>query len=296
MKPTALFRSFLALALCCAALAAQAQTAQYHLIAGSFDTFQTASDFAGGLKGANGMNPQVLMPDASTPKYRVSVYHSSNRTEVQSFQNGLKSKGLGKGYWVLAQQGPATSVAAAGTRPAAGTASGKPVYHLIVSSFDDLAPANQALNTLRAEGFTPYLLYPKGKEKGYRVSVYQADNKREVQSFSSFLKKRGKPAGWVYEEPAGSAAAVPPGANARMGAPAGTATYHLIGGSFARFDQASDYANTVRPLGYDPLILFPEATDGGKFRVSLYRSTSRTEVEAYKKQKNNTTAWVLEVK
>jgi cell division septation protein DedD len=294
MKPTAFPRSFLVLIFCCAALALQAQTAQFHLIAGSFDTFQTASDFAGGLKGANGMNPQVLMPDASTPKYRVSVYHSSNRTEVQSFQNSLKGKGLGKGYWVLAQQGAATSVAAA-SRPATGAASGKPVYHLIVSSFDDLGPANEALKTLRAEGFTPYLLYPKGKEKTYRVSVYQADNKREVQSFSSFLKKRGKPAGWVYEEPAGAAASVPAGANARMAAP-GAATYHLIGGSFARFDQASEYANTVRPLGYDPLILFPEATDGGKFRVSLYRSTSRTEVEAYKKQMNNTTAWVLEAR
>lgn len=293
----------------------QAQQGNHYLIAGSFDTFETASEMVASLK-TKGYNPLIIFPDGSTKKYRVSVYHSLNKQEVESFSSGLKAKDKNtKAYWVYSQQDPASmatrssEVADSNKRvkkedkkKKAKIDNSKPVYHLIRGSVNSFESAQEQVATLAAKGYEPYIIFPSGAQTGYRISVYASNEKEEVEAYSDLLKKKGEATGWIFEEKPGSKVTSTLGAKtatqARISAGEGP-TYHLIGGSYKGFDQASEYADQMKAKGYDPLIMFPELGKYDSFRVSVFRSTDKTEVTSFNQSmvsKGEKAGWVYEQK
>ncbi|TAE47210.1 MAG: SPOR domain-containing protein [Bacteroidetes bacterium] len=293
----------------------QAQSEYYHLIAGSFDDLKSANDLVTALKAKGQSNALILFPSAESPKYRVSVYYSASRQEVQTYANSIRNTG-GKSYWILVQKDPkavaassSTAVAASAknkkpeqTKPGsmtsgkAATPTAGPTYHLVVGSFDKFETANQSMSSLVSSGFEPYIIYPSASSKAYKVGVYYSKDRKEVQTYSGMLKKRGKNPGWIYEDSeAAPSTKTTPATSTRL--PAGsTPTYHLIAGSYDRFEQASEFADAMKAKGMQPLIMFPEPGISDTFRVSVYRSTSKTSVESYKKQKALSKAWIFEQK
>lgn len=281
----------------------------HHLIAGSFKDFETAGEMVTSLK-MKGYSPLVIFPDATTKKYRVSVYNSLSRTEVDAFAESLKAKDRStKSYWIYSQQDP-TAMATRGQDDSSNKRKAKkgkvkldheaPVYHLIKSSMNSFEAAQESVDALSAKGYEPYIIFPSAAQTGYRVSVYASNDRDEVQAYSNLLKKKGEAAGWIYQEMPGtdvtSTLGVATSSTARMPSASGK-TYHLIGGSFKNFDQASEYANDMKAKGYDPLIMFPELGKFDTFRVSVYRSTNRSEVNSYNqsmKSKGDKGGWVFE--
>lgn len=291
----------------------RAQSEYYHLIAGSFDDLKSANDLVTALKAKGQSNALILFPSAESPKYRVSVYYSANRQEVQSYANSIRNTG-GKSYWILVQKDPKAVAASSSatpvaknkkpeqTKPGAMTpgkpapAKPGPTYHLVVGSFDKFETANQSMSSLVSSGFEPYIIYPSASSKAYKVGVYYSKDRKEVQTYSGMLKKRGKNPGWIYEDSdAAPSTKTTPATSTRL--PAGaTPTYHLIAGSYDRFEQASEFADAMKAKGMEPLIMFPEPGISDTFRVSVYRSTNKTSVESYKKQKALSKAWIFEQK
>lgn len=313
--------------LLCAALLSisslQAQNGYYHLIAGSFDDFASARQLVVGLEQQN-YEAVLLFPNAASDRYRVSVYQSVDRQAVSQYQQQLKRQGKGKAYWILAMTPQKAAAADPGANrrtrseemPSDGTGN---VYHLIVGSYDNMRAAEDAVQALQTQGYEPYVLMP-GQTSNYRVSIYRSMDREEISTYSSMLRKRGKKEGWIYEEEPGtvttfgqpysfsSAAAGTPMApgtegsrmapgtegNRMMQASGQGATFHLIAGSFERFDQASEFADAMRAKGYNPLIMLPETGISQTFRVSVYQSTQRPRVERFQQQlaAQGTKGWI----
>ncbi|MDX1908622.1 MAG: SPOR domain-containing protein [Bacteroidia bacterium] len=276
----------------------QAQAQYHYLIAGSFNDFEAANQLSSALK-IKGFTPAILFPGPASPKYRVSVYQAVNKVEVESFQ---RSRGADASkFWILSVSDPAStasqnrvttpvSAPTASKTPAAATSRGKTTtYHLVVASFAEASGAMTGVANLRNQGFTPYVIYPDATNGNFRVSVYKATDKKEIQTYANMLKKRGKTPGIIVEETlpftTSTQAATLSGADV---------TFHLIGGSYKTYDQAREYAEGMKAKGYKTFILLPENGMGSNYRVSVFWSVSKAEVESYKKQKGLKTAWVLE--
>lgn len=282
------------------------QDAYYHLVAGSFKNFKAASESAKALK-AKKYDPLILFPTQGSDHYRVSIYHSLNKQEVDSYAAQLKKAGVNsKSFWVLTQADPATqSVSRSNSKLASPTSSPSTAnFHLISGTFQQFENANQALTALRVQGFEPYIIFPSGSNSSYRVSVYASSNRKEVESYSNMLRKRGKNPGWIYEQEPGVSTSLKV-ASSKIGpsvidASNSSTTYHLIGGSYKDFTQANEFAQQMQSTGFDPLIMFPEPGKGDHFRVSVYRSTNRTEVNTFKNNQASNKAlsksWILAAK
>jgi hypothetical protein len=320
------FRSFLSLLSLSLFLALPgkklvAQDAYYHLIAGSYADFPSAQQYAEALKSRN-YNSLILFPTLDSKNYRVSVYHSSTKAEIQNYLNQLKKAGIdAKKFWILTQTPVGGVIAPAATtapqvRVADGSLRGAGTFHLISGSFQQFAKAQEAELAMEAQGFQADVLFPDSKDGSYRVSIYRSPNRKEVETYSSMLKKRGKNPGWIFLDD-GSAKAVArisdEAASSKrivLGPQAGTSaapaqsaavanvTYHLIGGSFKKFNQANTYSEELKAKGLDPLIIFPEPGVSSSFRVSAYRSNNKAQVTAFQKnaeaQKLLKKTWVYE--
>lgn len=281
------------------------QGSYYHLIAGSYKNFNAASESAQALK-AKKYNPLILFPSGDTEHFRVSIYHSLDKQEVQGYVSQLKKAGINsKSFWILTQQDPAGTVSQGVSRsnsklPGTNTNIGDGTnFHLISGTYQQFENANQAVTALQTQGFEPYIIFPTLSTNSYRVSVYASNNRKEVESYSNMLKKRGKNPGWIYaEEPGvttslGSSTSLAPN---RVAGPS-NATYHLIGGSYQDFTQADQFSQRMRAKGFDPLIMFPGPGQGDRFRVSVYRSTNKNEVAVFQRnqerQKVLAKSWIL---
>lgn len=298
-------RSAIMLFLFSMCLSLTAQTgAYYHLINGSFAKFEDASAQVNLLK-QQGYNPVVLFPSDDSKHYRVSIYHSLDQNEVRQFASQAKKQGKPSG-WVLTLTDPSSASIAAvkgSTSATARTAAPTPTtpgnYHLIVGSFAEFDQADALVMSLAQQGYEPYVIFPQGSEKAFRVSVYNSQDRGEIEAYTAMMKKRGKEKGWIYEEkdPAPNTLAT----NFRVATRGGDAveTFHLIGGSFQRYDQASAYAEEARKTGHSPTILFPNMTGSDRYRVSLYSSDKKAEITRYRKQlekEGKPAGWIYEKK
>jgi cell division septation protein DedD len=296
--------------LCFLGSSLMAQQSYHHLIAGSFDDFASANEMMASLR-TKGDNPALIFPSKTSERYRVSVFQSANREEVETYQKNLKRKGRGKNFWILSyapegDQAQVTNMRTAQKESMPNDGSGN-TYHLIVGSFDNLTAADRSVLALEEQGYEPYVLVPGGEMDKYRVSVYRSMDREEIETYGKLLRKRGKKDGWIYEEEEGtitnfSQVGTAESNNARLepGEKKATATpsdqtFHLIAGSFASFDQASDFADLMRTKGYNPFIMFPEDGNGQSWRVSVYQSTMRGRVETFKQKlgKQGTNGWIL---
>ena len=303
---------FLSLACCfflqISAATISAQNGYYHLINASFKTFEAASTHVKGLQSDRDYSPVILMPADNSSYYRVSIYQSFDRKKVSAYDKMLKGKGKKSG-WVFAQvetvPNNAVSRSSGNTNSAPKTSDGT-LYHLVVGSFDTFTQAYSEQNKREEKGFEPYILNPDPDNSKYRVAVYYSENRKEVERYSSLLKRRGEKGGWILEDTGGARTSVKTAdvstETSRISDVTSSVaevdqnhTYHLIGGSFKRFDQASNLAEALKKKGIDPLIMWPEK-DGGYFKVSVYRSTNKQEVKAFgETAKNNgiVNGWVF---
>ncbi|MEL7533470.1 MAG: SPOR domain-containing protein [Bacteroidota bacterium] len=280
-------RGFLVLAFSALYLGLFAQTSNYyHLINGSFTKLEDAKTLVSDLK-AKGYSPVLLFPNDDSKYYRVSIYQSFDRNEVQSFAASQKARKKPTG-WVLTMgdETPASSTANARmAAPSQSTNSSSEIsaFHLVVGSFDDYAQADALVMALAQEKYEPYVIFPTEEGEKFRVSVYSSDNRREIEGYASMMKKRGKEKGWIYEEtdPAPNTLA-----SARVATRGGDdlADYHLIGGSFKSYEQALVFADEMKADGHTALVLFPQVTKSDRFRVSIYQSDSQNAVSRYRKQ------------
>ena len=277
---------------------AYGQQAYYHLIVSSKATLAEADAAAKAYK-VPGMtlSPTILFPAEGEKWYRVSAYQSTQRPEVENISRQLVAKGKPKG-WILTlnagQRGaasPAAGTASTARREASqaapASASGNVRYHLIVGSHPSYEVAQTQVDQLTAKGMEPYVVFPMGEVSAFRVSVFNSANKREIDAYATRLRQRyPSMSNWILEEQATSST-LNPALSQRVSRPAAAATgttYYLIGGNFARYDQASDFAEASRAYGANPRILVPDQGQQGNFRVSLWESANKTEVEAYQQQ------------
>ncbi|MCB0836447.1 MAG: SPOR domain-containing protein [Bacteroidetes bacterium] len=291
-----------------------AQGTFYYLVAGSFKNFETATDMVNSLK-TKGYNPQVLFPTNNSSKYRVSVYHSLNKKEVAAYATNLqKTDRAAKSYWVLelsneevAQEDLSSSKVKKrdlkeNKKKDLGIDPNATSYHLVRGSMKTFEAAQEVVETLEERGYEPYLIFPAKTGDSYRIAVFASNNRKEVEAYANLLKKRGEPSGWILEEEPGLKSTLNTpisNANSRLMASESGATYHLIGGSFTHFEQASEYSESAKALGYDPLIMFPEPGKFNSFRVSIYRSTNKSDVVTYNKSITNSGkkgGWIYEQK
>lgn len=286
-------------------LGVSAQTSTYyHLINGSFTKLEDAKTTVADLK-TKGYNPVILFPNTDSKYYRVSIYQSFERSEVQTYAANQKAKKKPAG-WILTMGEESPTPAASSTANArmaaskAGTSNSNEVsaFHLVVGSFDDYAQADALVMALAQEKYEPYVIFPAKEGDKFRVSVYSSDSRREIEGYSSMMKKRGKEKGWIYEEtdPAPNTMA-----SARVATRGGNdlADYQLIGGSFKSYEQALVFADEMKADGHTAVVLFPQVTKSDRFRVSIYQSDSQNAVSRYRKQleKNGKAAgWVFKNK
>lgn len=301
-------KTFLVLGIiCCTGSVLFAQNSYHHLVMGSYKTFEKASLAMSQIQQTTGSQPVVLFPDSESDWYRVSAYQSMNRAEVEGFSRNLQRQDKPKG-WILTlspsvavmRSASQTSERNAGRRMASSTASSSR-YHLIMGSFQTYDKAEEAMTTLKSKGLEPYVVFPTGDVRAYRVSVYAADDRPEVQAYATMLSRSGHSGAWIFEEPSSATSQSPIGnsttTNARVASSqTGSATYHLIGGSFKRYDEATEYMDAARAMGGTPEILWPPNGEQGNFRVSLKSSRNKPEVEAFKRQleaRGNRATWIL---
>ncbi|MEM6343545.1 MAG: SPOR domain-containing protein [Bacteroidota bacterium] len=178
-------------------------------------------------------------------------------------------------------------------------------YHLINGSFTKLEDAKTLVADLKAKGYSPVILFPSGDSKYYRVSIYQSFDRSEVKTFADSQKARKKPTGWILT--LGEESPTSTTANARLAAPAATSTtaksnevsaFHLVVGSFDDYAQADALVMALAQEQYEPYVIFP-TKEGEKFRVSVYSSDSRREIEGYAsmmKKRGKEKGWIYEEK
>lgn len=284
-----------------------AQTSYHHLVMGSYKTFEKASQAMPQIERVSGSQAVVLFPDSESDWYRVSAYQSVNRAEVEGFSRALQRQGKPKG-WILTLSPSSTAVTrsssqpsdqSSGRRMASSAAGSSSRFHLIMGSFQTYEKAEEAMLSLKSKGLEPYIVFPTGNVQAYRVSVYTADDRSEVQAYSTMLGRSGHSGAWILEEASSATSQSAIGATSRSNARVATnsgVTYHLIGGSFKRYDEATEYMDAARAMGATPEILWPANGEQGNFRVSLKSSKNRAEVDAFKQQleaRGNSSIWVL---
>lgn len=75
-------------------------------------------------------------------------------------------------------------------------------YHLIVGSFSSSRTAAAFVKEMEAAGNQAIILFPPaGSAQSYRVSIFSARNRQQVDAYNSMLKSSGKKTGWIYAKP-----------------------------------------------------------------------------------------------
>ncbi len=175
-----------------------------------------------------GYKTYVLGPLKKNDPYRVAVLRHEDRNIVEAFRAKVKTRF--KDAWILslnelpqssgsAEQPTATSrgmaSAATATNPTARVAAPaqaavgstmfpqNTTYHLVVASVKEWQKASDIQRVWKDQGY-PATILPAGAGIGdnFRVSVYQANTKAEVDNYMERLKEAGvKETMWVATNP-----------------------------------------------------------------------------------------------
>ncbi|MEL6676057.1 MAG: SPOR domain-containing protein [Bacteroidota bacterium] len=183
----------------------------YHLIMGSYQNYQQATNAKAQLT-QDGLEPYMMMPEKPGDPYRLAVYYTNVKKEIKRYSSMLKKR-TGNGGWIYTQKPGKVSLIAGvptqGSSPSDPTAArtGAPRgnqlngnFHVIAGSYGKLDQAENFAEAMRLKGLAPVILYPEGKSKYYRVSVYRAASEEEAKSWSSTSSSNGllkKP--WVLK-------------------------------------------------------------------------------------------------
>ncbi|MEM6628303.1 MAG: SPOR domain-containing protein [Bacteroidota bacterium] len=186
----------------------------YYLILGSFDTYESAEKKANALR-QNKYEPDILLPTVNNPKYRVYVYATGDKREIDAYMQRLKKVNRESG-WIYEQPVemmvfenglPEPSFASRGQDQGTnGGAYAQPQpqkvtfnFYLIAASFKKLGQAQAFSQELIKDGFSPLILATNEQSGYYRVSVYQAYSREEVQYYANQLRKIQGRKYWIYQ-------------------------------------------------------------------------------------------------
>lgn len=191
------------------------QGLMYYLILGSYDSYETAQRRVNALR-TNKYEPDILLPTANNPKFRVYVYATGNKAEIEAYAQHLEKTKRQKG-WIYTQpvelmpfenglpEPSYTSRGQGNQVPALeNTISSQQVtrassnYYLIAASFRKLPQAQKFSQELIGEGFSPLILASEENNGNYRVSVYHAPTREEVQYYNNQLRKIQGKKYWIY--------------------------------------------------------------------------------------------------
>lgn len=297
--------SFLKALVCCFILGSThtllAQTNTYHLIVGSYVSFDLADQKIKDLA-REGYEAIVVFPNDKAKRYRVSIYHSKTRNEVQSYSAMLKRQGRDAG-WIYLEEPPkpnevivqntpppfSRSVTPNVTQPSTTTRAINTniTYHLIVGSYKDMISANDYANELIGKGFETIILQPDDVSDSYRVSIYFTHDKAEINAYASSVRRQGKVKGWIYEQHRedGTRSVAP--SQAAPATPISAGQFYLITASFKDHVAATEHAVKVRREGLKPMILLPKPGETARYRIAVFNSSQRAEVVAYQRQLKN---------
>ena len=164
----------------------------YYLIMGSYNDYSTAFDYQEELRDAS-YEPDILLPDGYSSKYRVYTYVTDDREEIDAYASMIKKKGV-KGAWIHSVPKGQTRGQTSRVIPI------PPVgYYLVAASFDRLKDAQAYAQSRRVEGYESAVLPPPGQaSRPYRVSLYRSADRDEVSYFNTQLKRLGDAGGWVF--------------------------------------------------------------------------------------------------
>lgn len=180
----------------------------YHLIAGSFNSFERANVFAANMRGY-GYNVEILNPLQGSSIYRVSIYKNNTQSEVQRFARYTQPR-FEERLWVfeipdmftrggdfptVTPQVATPQVAS----PSTSSVNGVPTYYLIMGSFDTYERAWESSLALSDRGFETGILQPENPFGHFRVYVFFSQNRQETEDYAKMLKRNGKDGGsWIY--------------------------------------------------------------------------------------------------
>ena len=186
----------------------------YYLILGSYDTYEAAQKKADALR-LNKYEPDILLPTKNSPKYRVYVYATGDKREIEAYTQRLKKVNRESG-WIYEQ--PIEMMAFENGLPEPNFASRgqeQPIqegnfaqpqptkvtfnFYLIAASFKKLKQAQTFSQELIRDGFSPLILATNEESGYYRVSVYQAYSRDEVQYYANQLRKIQGRKYWIYQ-------------------------------------------------------------------------------------------------
>jgi len=265
----------------------------YHLVVGSYGSFDTAKDFIDALQN-RGYKPYMIFPEPGGTTYRIGVFSAKDRPAVEQFSRQVQNLNA----WIYLEDIPDNWPQNAKTAfyeediPAPSQIAGGTMYYLILGSFSTYEAAEELSNRLRENKYEPEILLPTIEAPTYRVYVYSTDDKVEIEAYESKLRRTGRETGWIYEQPADlvafSRGLSDQGMFSRASAPSDNVlranfSYYLIAASFKDLASAQQHANQRIDQGYFPIIIAPETPDG-YYRVSVYHTNDREELEYYAQQ------------
>ena len=279
----------------------------YYLVVGSFNSYESALSGKVRIEAKYNRPAELLLPDSRdrSSRYRVSIYRSSNRAEVNQVSSSFKRKGM-DGGWILSMSKPAVPSAVmrgsgATQRLSESSASrnGLPTYYVITGSFKTYEQADRDRLKKIEDGFDAEILFPEKEGGTYKVSVLPSSTKKMAQTYSALLKRRGT-SNWIYTSENGAYAGTSPAMVTRsndaakiistsspeikdlnQAIPVGN--FYIIGGSFKAFEQATDFKESMARKGINAEILWPQK-EGANYRVSVFRATSRAAASERNKQ------------
>lgn len=162
---------------------------QFFLIISSYLEYDAAYEQASTLA-EQGYEPMILLPSPTEERFRVSVYRTFHKPEIEAYSAMLKRQGRYPG-WIL-QTDPQQEVLAYST--ALNAELQQPQYsrfHLIAASFTDQRSALNYIQQMLDMGLEAYLLAPQPEAKGkrlYRVSLSQSENRSQLETYAQTLR------------------------------------------------------------------------------------------------------------
>lgn len=177
----------------------------HYLIIASLKGYTEALDEAAALN-QKGYETEILFPGNGSEFYRISVYRSTDREEIDAYASMLKRQGKEAG-WIYSESlkgASSTSLsravpAAAVTRSVAAQADKSLRYHLIIGSYDNYMTALDHADRLKGQGYDALVIFPDKPTGNYRVSAYHSASRTEVAGFGQNQKRQGKISGWVLD-------------------------------------------------------------------------------------------------
>ena len=175
----------------------------YHLIVGSFNSFERASTLATNLKGF-GYTAEILSPGQGSKKYRVSIYKNAAQSEVQRFARLAQTR-FEERLWIyevgnsIITRGGTIPTNPQPTNPVVQVpAAASPIHYLIMGSYDNYESAWESQLALSDRGFEAGILQPENAFGHFRVYVFYSQNRKETEDYSTMLKRGGKEGGWIH--------------------------------------------------------------------------------------------------